>query len=41
MAEKKRARPWETEEAAFAFLLRVLAVCLAVVAVALLVKLVA
>ena len=34
----KRGRPWESEEAAFAFLLRVLAVCVAVVLLALLAK---
>ena len=34
----KRGRPWESEEAAFAFLLRVVAVCVAVVLLALLAK---
>lgn len=34
----KRPRPWETEEAAFRFLLRVLAVCVVIVLLVLLLK---
>jgi len=34
----RRPWPWESEEAAFAFLLRVLAICAAIVVIALLVR---
>jgi hypothetical protein len=35
---EKRPRPWETEEAAFGCLLRVLAVCVVIVLLVLLLK---
>lgn len=38
MADERRPKPWETEQAAFSFLLRVLAVAAAVVVLTLVLK---